>query len=124
MVRITIPSSVKSLGYYTFNGCRRLSHVICECNNPPLANNTTFNTVPTDAILYVPVGTSDNYKNAEGWNCFTSIEEQDKTVLVDCLLDLNIETAMYYNLQGERVLNPENGIYIKSQGGKSTKVVM
>lgn len=32
--------------------------------------------------------------------------------------------AVYYNLQGVRVQNPERGIYIKVQNGKSTKVVM
>lgn len=30
----------------------------------------------------------------------------------------------YYNLQGLRVLNPENGIYIRRQGSKVTKVIM
>ncbi len=30
----------------------------------------------------------------------------------------------YYNLQGVKVTNPENGIFIKKQGGKTTKVVL
>ena len=30
--------------------------------------------------------------------------------------------AVYYNLQGVRVENPENGLYIKVQGNKTTKV--
>lgn len=30
----------------------------------------------------------------------------------------------YYNLQGLRVLNPENGIYIRRQGSKATKVII
>ncbi len=30
----------------------------------------------------------------------------------------------YFNLQGMRVANPENGVYIKRQGGKVSKVVM
>ena len=30
----------------------------------------------------------------------------------------------YYNLQGVRVVNPDNGIYIKRQGSKTTKVVL
>lgn len=32
--------------------------------------------------------------------------------------------AVYYNLQGQRVANPENGLYIRVQGGKATKVVL
>jgi hypothetical protein len=31
--------------------------------------------------------------------------------------------AIYYNLQGVEVANPENGVYIKKQGNKVTKVV-
>ncbi len=31
---------------------------------------------------------------------------------------------VYYNLQGVKVENPENGMYIKVQGNKSTKVVL
>ena len=31
--------------------------------------------------------------------------------------------AVYYNLQGIRVANPGNGIYIRVQGGKTTKVI-
>ena len=30
----------------------------------------------------------------------------------------------YYNLQGVKVANPENGIFIKKQGNKATKVVL
>lgn len=30
----------------------------------------------------------------------------------------------YYNLQGVKVVRPENGIFIKKQGGKTTKVVL
>lgn len=34
------------------------------------------------------------------------------------------EEAVYYNLQGVRVANPENGVYVRVQGGKTTKVVL
>lgn len=32
-------------------------------------------------------------------------------------------TVEYYNLQGVKVANPENGVFIRVQGGKATKVV-
>jgi hypothetical protein len=32
--------------------------------------------------------------------------------------------ATYYNLQGVRVANPENGLYIRVQNGKATKQVI
>ena len=33
-------------------------------------------------------------------------------------------SAVYYNLQGVKVANPENGVFIRVQGGKASKVVM
>lgn len=30
----------------------------------------------------------------------------------------------YFNLQGVKVVNPENGIYVKKQGSKAVKVVL
>ena len=33
-------------------------------------------------------------------------------------------SAVYYNLQGVKVANPENGVFIRVQGGKATKVAM
>lgn len=33
-------------------------------------------------------------------------------------------TVEYFNLQGVKVANPENGIFVKKQGGKATKVVL
>ena len=30
----------------------------------------------------------------------------------------------YFNLQGVKVANPENGIFVKKQAGKATKVVL
>lgn len=41
----------------------------------------------------------------------------------DIINDENGETV-YYNLQGQRVNNPENGIFIRRQGGKTSKVVV
>ena len=32
--------------------------------------------------------------------------------------------AVYHNLQGQRVANPENGLYIRLQGGKAAKVAL
>lgn len=41
-----------------------------------------------------------------------------ETLAEDC------EPIEYYNMQGVKVLNPENGIYIKRQGGKVQKVIL
>lgn len=52
-----------------------------------------------------------------------SIEAYDPTVtgIEDITVDENAPVE-YYNLQGVRVANPENGLYIRRQGDKATKV--
>ena len=46
-----------------------------------------------------------------------------ETGIEDTMVDDNAPVE-YYNLQGVKVANPENGIFIKKQGTKTTKVVL
>jgi hypothetical protein len=39
-------------------------------------------------------------------------------------VNVNDGEVEYYNLQGVKVENPEKGIYIMKQGGKTSKVVL
>ncbi len=43
---------------------------------------------------------------------------------IDDVLSDDDAPAVYYNLQGVKVENPEKGIYIKKQGARATKVVL
>ena len=43
---------------------------------------------------------------------------------IDSLTDENMEDAVYYTLQGVRVINPEHGVFIRVSNGKATKVAM
>ena len=43
---------------------------------------------------------------------------------IENILMENNNAVEYYNIQGVKVSNPENGIYIKKQGGKTTKVII
>ena len=47
----------------------------------------------------------------------------DTTGAADLIIDNNDCTVEYYNLQGVRVSNPENGIFIRRQGNKTIKVI-
>jgi len=43
--------------------------------------------------------------------------------VADIIVDENAPVE-YYNLNGIRVANPENGVYIRRQGNKVTKVLV
>ena len=47
------------------------------------------------------------------------------TGIEEVVEEVDIEAPVeYYNLQGVRVMNPNNGLYIKRQGNKVTKVIL
>lgn len=71
----------------------------------------------------------DNKLNATG-TFYVYVYLKDKTFLVT-ETPTAIESveaagvaAEYYNLQGVKVANPENGIFIKKQGNKVSKVIL
>lgn len=51
------------------------------------------------------------------------VGETNSSVAVEIIEDANAPVE-YYNLQGIRVIDPENGLYIRRQGNKVTKVIL
>lgn len=58
---------------------------------------------------------------ADGDNSKLQIGEATVTGIESVVADADAEVE-YYNLQGVRVINPENGLYIRRQGNTATKV--
>src|SRR5574344_933400 len=98
LTSITIPNSVTSIGYYAFGGCTSLTSVTipnsvtniggrvffnCSSLNIIIINKdavggittieaNTFETVPYNAIIYVPCGSQTTYQNATNWSARSS----------------------------------------------------
>lgn len=79
LTSIIIPSSVTSIGNYTFNNCNNLVSITSLSTTTPTIKNNTFKGVKTGGTLYVPQGTTvtgygswmrtDNYYLGKyGWN--------------------------------------------------------
>lgn len=52
-----------------------------------------------------------------------AVPDDQLTAIQEVGADVNAPVE-YYNLQGVKVANPENGIFIKKQGAKTSKVVL
>ena len=80
-----------------------------------MINYNSFNeTTYKEAALQVPIGCKTIYWLHPNWENFFKIEEIDVSSSIDDTIinDDNKGEKEYYNLQGQRVLNPKNGIYI------------
>ena len=74
---LTIGRGVRHIGYAAFENCKRLKRVVSRIPADSLfvIDNTVFNLIAEDCVLYVPRGSKKAYENTFGWNRFDSIKE-------------------------------------------------
>lgn len=82
LTEVTLPSSITSIGSYIFQSCSSLGVIHIQATVPPaLIGSNHFAGLPTDYIIYVPVGYGDTYKAAAGWSAYSDhILEEGQTV--------------------------------------------
>lgn len=97
-------------------------------NNPTLYRNYVEFELPAKATVWVGLGIDKrpalDGNNTQYWNPardFTLEAWTEESGINNVAFDENAPVE-YYNLQGVRVANPNNGIYIVKQGTKTTKV--
>ena len=62
---IIIPNSVTSIGDWAFDRCVNLKTIYCKSSTPPVVGARLD--IPEECIIYVPMGTSNAYKEAMWW---------------------------------------------------------
>lgn len=82
---IDLPSTLTNIGEQAFYDISQLKYVNVEMENPFIINNNTFRHTysggwgkpqePSKAVLCVPTGTLDIYKNTSGWDKFNHFQE-------------------------------------------------
>ena len=126
LTSITIPRLVTNIGELVFYGCTGLTRITSNADVPPTCGRNAFEEVDTkNCYLYVPDGSINAYSNADGWKDFLNIVKTNASSSIDDIVsDQGNKPTEYYNLNGMRVNNPHNGIYIKRQGSKAEKVLI
>ena len=101
----------------------KISLVVCNSfyHIPALSENAFDENVYADASLKVPKDYIKSYIAAEGWKKFAHISAVSGIENIEADVNTPVE---YFNLQGVKVANPSNGLYIRRQGGKTSKVLM
>ena len=80
LTAVTIPSAVASLGKQAFSGCTGLTELTCEAITPPTCGDNVFEGVTNTIPVYVPAGSVDAYRTADGWNYFSNIQAMAPSV--------------------------------------------
>ena len=82
--KLTIPSSVKSIGSYLFSGSKGLTDVVIQTLNPISLGGSVFNNIDlSKATLHVPAGSQRDYVGATSWSLFgTIVEDQPSAIKV------------------------------------------
>lgn len=125
---VSIGSNVTNIGVLAFESSSNISIIVSKIENPfPIDdsrdtstfNNKTFN----HAVLYVPGGTVDKYKTADGWKNFANIKEGLPSGIDK--VDNNNKIIKRYSLNGYKSSTSKNGIYvIQMDNGITKKVVL
>lgn len=81
LLAVKLPYSLTKIGYGCFSYCNNLMKVTCVWDNLDAlqTDNNIFNGIYSQAMLYVPNGTSEMYKAKEPWSGFTTIKENGGT---------------------------------------------
>lgn len=136
MEEIAFPSTLKSLGVESCCDWKGVKKIYCAATEPPVCvpnskgyspfgdkNNTHYDRrTPQETPVYIPIGTTEKYKNAVGWDYFNTFIETDQFPTLASVTEIAADQhddidQPIYDLMGRRVEHPTNGqIYIK--GGR------
>ena len=101
-------------------------------NGESLSNGTSYSLEPktqltkAPSFMTLPTTATDkkvSFKFNIKDNTLTASWDAQPTAIEEVEMDENV-APVYYTLQGVRVMNPENGIFIKVQGTEVTKVIL
>ena len=81
--KIVIPGKVRKIGDRAFYGCSGMDSIVSYIREPFAIDSKNFcywsngksKELSYSPTLYVPIGTSDKYRNTEGWNTIENIVE-------------------------------------------------
>ena len=78
LASVVIPDGVTSIGSYAFYNCKSVKEYHFFPATPPtLANTNAFSGIPSDCIIYVPVGSLQAYQTATNWATYADQMQEE-----------------------------------------------
>ena len=75
MVSLSIGKNVENIEKYAFVKCTSMTSMTCEAVNPPTLGENALKDCSAIEHIYVPAGSVDAYKIADGWSDYASFIE-------------------------------------------------
>ena len=125
LTSFTIPSSVTSTGWGVFQGCSGLTSIYVYPEKLPKLGEDMFSGCDAkNCIVYVPIGTYDDYLVSE-FGYFENIVEFDATGIDKVTTSTDAKELSRYSVNGQRLSAPAKGLNIvKYSDGSVKKVVV
>lgn len=125
---IVIPKSITSIGNYAFYDCRSIMSFYSYIKEPFDLPSYALGVWRSDAVLYVPKGTKQQYSVLIGWRDFNTIVEIEESAGINVSKrQIFNENNTIYSVNGKLVVNSDKinntlpkGIYIN----KGKKIII
>ena len=118
---ITFSSSV-NLGNRAFNLCNNITTVVLLCENLSIYGGFPRDTY-NNAVLYVPVGTLNLYKESDSWGRFKHIVEGIPNNIVPAMSDNNMIYGIYSTCGVHRDKMEKGVNIVRYKDGTTQKVI-
>jgi hypothetical protein len=116
------------LGIEGFPGCDELENIIVYSSEVSAINDDCFSQANyLFGNLYVPDEAVDIYKETDGWKNFKNIlpiSSYASVTSVTSVIDETNNSPVYYDMNGNIVVKPQHGIFIRKAGNNVTKVYL
>ena len=78
LASVVIPDGVTSIGSRAFHNCESVKEYHFLSPTPPsLSNTNAFSNIPSDCIIYVPVGSLQAYQTATNWATYADQMQEE-----------------------------------------------
>lgn len=131
LTSINIPISVSRIGTKAFHSCFKMTEVSAHNPIPPICAEDAFGSSPygnggafRNAVLYVPTGSLEDYKSAQGWRNFVNIQEKDFEDGIHGIMSNKKNNNSVFNLAGIKQTKQNKGISIILQSDGTSKKVL